>query len=411
MHPLSNRVSKRSLPVQTGSLSATQVPLHGAYRTTKSTRRSNPIMSTRRIGQRPLPLPKLQPVLRKIPSSSSIDDSPSTGSIPSPVFSPVASVESIDTALKSVEDRLRYELNGLRVSCSQVLMSEQLRMEKLRAQSLAYQRERDFAWAKVKALMAEKMGIQPYRPPIQRRSRSCGALCNTRSLAAARPSRSQSPRVSDSKPAPYLHPSASSSTSSLEVQIKQEERPVSLASSRSASPTSPQASPSDTLVADDTWALTYPDSSSTDSAADRTPLPPLKRCHSDSSMAKASLFQWIELPDGTRVPLSGMNKAQSYVLTQEHLDVIFKEHNNQLICRMCILERKKLDRAKQLRFPVAHFDVDVSNLDRYTHCLHRHPKESEEMAKLPRSMLIEMRKGLARTDRDDDFELDYTLID
>ncbi|KAG6873597.1 hypothetical protein C0995_013970 [Termitomyces sp. Mi166 len=369
-------------------------------------------MSSRRTLYRPLPLSKLQSIRW---NGSSCSSSPSISSPPSPNFPALNSVKSIENALTCVEARIHSELDGLRVSYSQALVSEQLRAEKLRAQSIAYQKERDFAWAKVKALMAEKIGVQSLQPVHnQRRSRSCGALSSARlPRAAAKLPRPSSPHVS-SQPGPYCQPSAPSSASSSSaslVEIKREEEPVSLTSSRSASP----ASPSETLVADDAWSLMYPESSSSSPelppGKDVITLPPLKRCHSDSSVAKATHFQWIELPDGTRVALSGTKKASSHILIDDHLKIIFKEHRNRLVCRMCILEQKKLDKEKRAQFLVASFDLDGSPLLKYSHCLQRHPKESEEMAKLPRSMLLEMQKGLARTNHDEDFELDYILID
>ncbi|KAG6894801.1 hypothetical protein C0992_004594 [Termitomyces sp. T32_za158] len=77
---------------------------------------------------------------------------------------------------------------------------------------------------------------------------------------------------------------------------------------------------------------------------------------------------------------------------------------------MCMLERKKLNQEQQVHFRVASFDMESSSYEKFVHCLRRHSKESGEMAKLPRSMLLEMQKGLAKTERDEDFDLDYTLM-
>ncbi|KAG6901519.1 hypothetical protein C0995_010942 [Termitomyces sp. Mi166 len=116
----------------------------------------------------------------------------------------------------------------------------------------------------------------------------------------------------------------------------------------------------------------------------------LKRCDSDSFItAKADPhLRSIEVHDGTKTAVLSETKMSSHTLTEDHLDMVFKERYNRLVCQMCILEQTKLDKEKA-QFIVASFDIDEPALGRYTHCFGRHPNETEEMTKIPPPMLLE----------------------
>ncbi|KAG6914166.1 hypothetical protein DXG01_001964 [Tephrocybe rancida] len=304
------------------------------------------------------------------PSSSSSSPSSPGSRYNSACHSPNSAL-FVENAFKSAEERVQAEFRNLRVSCSQALLSEQLRAERLReeskrlrAESMSYLQERNFAWAKMKALMAEQMGDQ--RQADVRRARSMSAIPRSQMPKASRASRSLSPHLLAA--GVYPKPSAASLTSSL-VNVKREETPVSLTSSCTSSP----ISPTETLVADDPWALLYPD-------------------------AKSRSF------DDKR-PIYATEPA---TLGTEHIDVVFKQMHRTLICRMCILERSKLPKDKQGEFPVASYDTDTLGMNLTMHCLAKHMRESLDLAKLPQSVLSEMVEGFSRTEREEDFHIDYT---
>ncbi|KAG6816198.1 hypothetical protein H0H87_007829 [Tephrocybe sp. NHM501043] len=273
----------------------------------------------------------------------------------------------ISQAIKDFEEKIQSDLSNLRVTCSQALLGEQLKAERLRTQSLRYLHERNFAWAKMKALMAEKT---PFNQTSIRRSKSLGAMSLVRNYSTIRQVRSVSPVL----PSPASLLASASSSPDLFTEIKKEEQPISLSSTQSASP----VSPTETLVADDPWTLLYPDPSN----------PP----------PKVPFFLQV-------------NPSKGVTLDNDHMDVIYKKlHNSILVCRMCILKRNKLPKDKQSAFHVASYHTDTLNLDLHLHCVDEHFNESIDIARLPRSTLQEMAKGFAKTDRDEDFEIDYTCF-
>ncbi|KAG6839925.1 hypothetical protein C0991_010335 [Blastosporella zonata] len=319
--------------------------------------------STSRIPQRSLPIVEFE---RDLPSPRDTPRPPVKD--PHRVHFPAAipSVNFVDNAIKAAEERIQVEFSCLRISCSQALLSEQLIAEKLRTQSLCYLQERNVAWARMEALMAEKT-VDQGRSSL-RRSESAGVLPRPR----ARVSRSLPPRILPTAARTYQNCSAASSSSSV-GEVKKEEKPISLTSSRFTSPTSP----TETLVGDDSWAFVYPDAT----------------------------YSLKKVP-----PFLTENPSKGVTLESEHMDVIYKKLSNTHICRICILKRNQLAKDKRAKFHVSSFHVDTASLDLYMHCIVDHLHESTQIAGLPPSRLQEMVKGFAKTDRDEDFMIDCTSI-
>ncbi|KAG6821464.1 hypothetical protein H0H93_010188 [Arthromyces matolae] len=269
----------------------------------------------------------------------------------------------LDNVLRAAEERIYRELVRLRLTCSKALADERKPAEKLQAQSLIYQRERDLAWAKVQSLMGDQLGLR--RLPLPRRSRSCGPVLG-------RP----------------LRPSSSSASKSRST-----------------------IQPLETVAEDDPWKRLYPEEMIVHRDVSHPPLvvslPHLKRCHSETSLPRSRPLKLVTLPDGRKVASISAPRSGTLVATDDHLDVIYRQHNRSFVCRVCILKQDKIWKETRRDSVVSSFHVDTPVFELHNHSLGYHMDEMMELLKLPQSTLLEMKEGLARTERDEDFDLSY----
>ncbi|KAG6807414.1 hypothetical protein H0H92_007629 [Tricholoma furcatifolium] len=379
-------------------------------------------------------------------SATSSHANPPSSSRTSSASSNQRLVDGINDAFKTAEEQTRALFSELRISCTQAVMEEHQRAERLRSQSLEYLRERNFAWAKMKALLAEKQQIQNENAPSSlqglRRSRSLGpvpgqALKNrsarnslptikqTRSMSPTLPSSSTlttsfasappSTRSHDSFVSPSNSPSSStlslhSAASDIDDEIKKEDVSISL----SASPSSPRSispiSHSEVDIEDALDGVGY-----IDPFGRLHPVVQPKFSKSQPTLSEEAKslrpnvyyegdWCWLRHPNGNTIRLFRL-KRDGQSLNSEHMALIFKKVYRHYVCRMCILQRNALVEAKRDKFKVAVFGLD-EKYEMQMHCVHHHVEPAFELAELPQSQMEQVRQGFARTERDEDF-LEY----